>query len=187
MKRHYVLALILFLTGLMLLFYLTGNLFLDRIELKSLDVRFLTRGPEPPGPFAVLATIDEKSLDEIGKWPWPRAKIGALVDRLSEEGARVIAMDILFAEPDENNNLRFVESMQKETTTLGLKSPELEKFLEKARAEADNDQILAAAISRSKATVVLGYFFHFSQKEIAHLSEAELARKRSNMGQLLSN
>ena len=182
MKRHYVLVLILLLTGLMLLFYLTGNPFLDRIELKSLDVRFLTRGPEPPGPFAVLATIDEKSLDEIGKWPWPRAKIGALIDRLSEEGARVIAMDIVFSEPDENNNLRFVESLQEETGTLGLKSPELQKFLEKARAEADNDRILATAISRSKATVVLGYFFHFSQKEIAHLSEAELARKRSNMG-----
>ena len=182
MKRRYALGLILFLTGLMLLFYLTGNPFLDRIELKSLDVRFLTRGPEPPGPFAVLATIDEKSLDEIGKWPWPRAKIGALIDRLSEEGARVIAMDIVFSEPDENNNLRFVESMQEETNNLGLKSPELEKFLEKARAKADNDQILAAAISRSKATVVLGYFFHFSQGEIAHLSEAERARKRSNMG-----
>ena len=183
MKRRYALGLILFLTGLMLLFYLTGNPFLDRIELKSLDVRFLTRGPEPPGPFAVLATIDEKSLDEIGKWPWPRAKIGALIDRLSEEGARVIAMDIVFSEPDENNNLRFVESMQEETNNLGLKSPELEKFLEKARAKADNDQILAAAISRSKATVVLGYFFHFSQKEIAHLSGAELARKSSNMGE----
>ena len=90
--------------------------------------------------------------------------------------------DIVFSEPDENNNLRFVESMQEETNNLGLKSPELEKFLEKARAKADNDQILAAAISRSKATVVLGYFFHFSQGEIAHLSEAERARKRSNMG-----
>ncbi|MCG6982737.1 MAG: adenylate/guanylate cyclase domain-containing protein [Deltaproteobacteria bacterium] len=182
MKRHYVLVLILFLTGLMLLFYLTGNPFLDRLELKSLDVRFLTRGPEPPGPFAVLAAIDEKSLDEVGKWPWPRAKIAALIDRLSEEGARVIAMDIVFSEPDENNNLRFVESMQEEAGTLGLQSAELEKFLEKARAKADNDQILAAAISRSKATVVLGYFFHFSQKEIAHLSEDELASKRNNMG-----
>ena len=121
MKRPYVLVLILLLTGLMLVFYLMGNPFLDRIELKSLDVRFLTRGPEPPGPFAVLATIDEKSLDEIGKWPWPRAKIAALIDRLSEGGARVIAMDIVFSEPDENNNLKFVESMQEETTTLGLK------------------------------------------------------------------
>lgn len=182
MKRHYVVALVLFLTGLMLLFYLTGNSFLDRIELKSLDVRFLTRGPEAPGPFAVLATIDEKSLDEIGKWPWPRAKIGALVDRLSEEGARVIAMDIVFSEPDENNNLKFVDSLKEEATSLGLKSPKLDSFLEKARAEADNDRILAAAISRSKATIVLGYFFHFSQKEIAHLNESELARKRSNIG-----
>ena len=182
MKRPYVLVLILLLTGLMLVFYLMGNPFLDRIELKSLDVRFLSRGPEQPGPFTVLAAIDEKSLDEIGKWPWPRAKIAALIDRLSEEGARVIAMDIVFSEPDENNNLRFVESMEKETGTLGLKSPELDKFLESARAQADNDQILAAAISRSKATVVLGYFFHFSQEEIAHLSKAELARKRSNMG-----
>jgi adenylate cyclase len=182
MKRYYVLALILLLTGLMLLFYLMGNPFLDRLELKSLDVRFLTRGPEPPGPFAVLAAIDEKSLDEIGKWPWPRAKIAALIDRLSEEGAKVIAMDIVFSEPDENNNLSFVESMKKEMTTFGLKSPDLEEFLEKARAKADNDQILAAAISRSKATVVLGYFFHFSQQEIAHLSEVELARKKANIG-----
>jgi len=166
----------------MLLFYLSGNPFLDRLELKSLDVRFLTRGPEPPGPFAVLAAIDEKSLDEIGKWPWPRAKIAALVDRLSQEGARVIAMDIVFSEPDENNNLRFVDSLQEEIGTLGLESPGLANVLERARREADNDQILAAAINRSKATVVLGYFFHFSQKAIAHLGEVELARKRSNMG-----
>ena len=182
MRRYYLLALSLFLTGLMILFYMVENPFLERIERRSLDVRFLTRGKEPPGPFAVLAAIDEKSLDEIGKWPWPRAKIAALIDRLSEEGAKVIAMDIVFSEPDENNNLRFVESMEEETRALGLKEPRLEKFLKKARAEADNDMILAVAISQSKAPVVLGYFFHFSQKEIAHLSEAELALKRSNVG-----
>ncbi|MBT8406954.1 MAG: CHASE2 domain-containing protein, partial [Deltaproteobacteria bacterium] len=109
---------------------MTGNPFLERIERRSLDVRFLTRGSEPAGPFAVLATIDEKSLDEIGKWPWPRAKIAALIDRLSEEGARVIAMDIVFSEPDENNNLRFIEAMRQETRSLGLRAPELESFLE---------------------------------------------------------
>ena len=166
----------------MVLFYMTGNPFLERIERRSLDVRFLTRGSEPAGPFAVLATIDEKSLDEIGKWPWPRAKIAALIDRLSEEGARVIAMDIVFSEPDENNNLRFIEAMRQETYSLGLRAPELERFLEEARAEADNDSILAAAIRRSKSPVVLGYFFHFSQEEIAHLSRDELDLKRRNIG-----
>ena len=171
----------MFLTGLMVIFYMTGNPFLERVELKALDVRFLTRGPEPAGPFAVLATIDEKSLDEIGKWPWPRSKIAALIDRLSEEGARVIAMDIVFSEPDENNNLKFIESMQRKTRSLDLRAPKLERFLEEAHAEADNDSILAAAIRKSKAQVVLGYFFHFSPEEIAHLPKHELDRKGSNI------
>ncbi|RLA92462.1 MAG: adenylate/guanylate cyclase domain-containing protein, partial [Deltaproteobacteria bacterium] len=156
MKRHswtHVLLLSLFLTGLVVFFYMAENPFLDRIERRSLDVRFLTRGKEPAGPFAVLATIDEKSLDEIGKWPWPRAKIAELITRLSEEGARVIALDIVFSEPDENNNLKFIESMQQETRSLGLRAPKLERFLEEARAQADNDSILAAAIRRSKAPV----------------------------------
>ncbi|MEE8622162.1 MAG: adenylate/guanylate cyclase domain-containing protein [Syntrophobacteria bacterium] len=185
MKRHswtHVLLLSLFLTGLVVFFYMAENPFLDRIERRSLDVRFLTRGKEPAGPFAVLATIDEKSLDEIGKWPWPRAKIAELITRLSEEGARVIALDIVFSEPDENNNLKFIESIQQETRSLGLRAPKLERFLEEARAQADNDSILAAAIRRSKAPVVLGYFFHFSQEEIDHLSQDELDNKRSNTG-----
>jgi adenylate cyclase len=91
-------------------------------------------------------------------------------------------MDVVFSEPDENNSLRFIERMEKETYTLGLREPRLEKFLNEAREEADNDSILAAAIRRSKAPVVLGYFFHFSEDEIAHLSEDELANKSGNIG-----
>jgi len=182
MKKYYILALSLFLTGIMLFFYLIGNPFLDRIELKSLDVRFLSRGPEAPGPFAVLATIDEKSLDEIGKWPWPRAKIASLIDRLSAEGARVIAMDIVFSEPDVNNNLGFIESIHQEAHVLGLQGSRIERLFAKARAKADNDAILAQSMMRSEAEVVLGYFFHFSREEIAHLSEADLTRRRDNIG-----
>ena len=184
MKKHNwtrVLALSLFLTGLMFFFYMTRNPFLQFVELKALDVRFLSRGQEAAGPFVVLATVDEKSLDEIGKWPWPRAKIAALIERLSDEGARVIAMDIFFSEPDENNNLRFIERMEQETYALGLREPRLKQFLNEAREAADNDSILAAAIRRSKSPVVLGYSFHFSQEEIAHLSEDELAQKSGNI------
>src|SRR4051812_40111770 len=44
--------------------------------------------------------IDEASLREFGQWPWPRDRMAALVDRLSELGVAVIAFDVLFAEPD---------------------------------------------------------------------------------------
>ena len=47
-----------------------------------------------------VVDIDEASLREFGQWPWPRDRMAALVDRLSEMGASAIAFDILFAEPD---------------------------------------------------------------------------------------
>ncbi|GAG48738.1 unnamed protein product, partial [marine sediment metagenome] len=78
------------------------------IELKAYDLRFLSRGMKKATPEVVLAVIDEKSLDTIGKWPWPRAKIGKLVDLLSKNGAKVIGFDVGFWEPDENNNLQFI-------------------------------------------------------------------------------
>jgi adenylate cyclase len=99
---------------------------LDRIELQTYDLRFLSRGTREPTGAVVLAVIDEKSLDSEGRWPWPRSKMAKLVDALSAAGAAVIAFDIGFLEP-------------------GL---------------PENDAAFAAAIGRSEASVVLGYFFH---------------------------
>lgn len=174
-------SLSLFLTGIVILLCLTGNQFLDFMELKALDLRFVARGCKPPGLFAVLATIDEKSLDEIGRWPWSRDKIAELIERLSEMGARVIAMDIVFSEPEENSTRRFIDRMQQEARSLNIGNAEFGQFLEQAREQADNDGILAAAIRDSGATVVLGYFFHFSEKEIAHLGKKEFEHRAGNI------
>lgn len=48
----------------------------------------------------VIIDIDEKSLAEVGQWPWSRATLGKLVERLTSADAKVIAFDVLFAEPD---------------------------------------------------------------------------------------
>ena len=47
-----------------------------------------------------VIAIDEAALAREGQWPWPRARIAELVTRLKAAGARVIAFDILFSEPD---------------------------------------------------------------------------------------
>src|SRR5258708_38637669 len=73
---------------------------LDLIELRTYDLRFRSRGPVAPAPEVVLAVVDEKSLDALGRWPWSRARIAELVDALSADGARVIAFDIGFLEPE---------------------------------------------------------------------------------------
>lgn len=48
----------------------------------------------------VVVDIDEASLREFGQWPWPRDRIAAIVNRLSDMGASAIAFDVLFAEAD---------------------------------------------------------------------------------------
>lgn len=47
----------------------------------------------------VVVAIDEKSLSELGRWPWSRRMHAQLIDRLGTAGARGIALDILLSEP----------------------------------------------------------------------------------------
>jgi len=53
-----------------------------------------------PDPRIAIVDVDERSLAALGQWPWRRDRLGALVDRLRESGARAIALDLVFAEPD---------------------------------------------------------------------------------------
>ena len=70
------------------------------LEEKALDLQFNIRGPIAPGPETVIATIDEKSINRLGRFPWPRSTWGRVVDRLTEEGAKVIVFDVFFSEPE---------------------------------------------------------------------------------------
>lgn len=47
----------------------------------------------------VLVTIDEQSLESLGRWPWSRSLHAQLIDRLRADGAQVIGLDIVIAEP----------------------------------------------------------------------------------------
>ncbi len=77
--------------------------FFEVLEEKTLDLRFTMRGKMAPGPETVIAAIDEKSINKLGRFPWPRSVWGRVVDRLTEEGARVIVFDVFFTEPEKGN------------------------------------------------------------------------------------
>jgi len=51
----------------------------------------------------VLVDIDEASLREIGPWPWPRATLAQLSEKLTQAGALVQAYDMVFPEPREGD------------------------------------------------------------------------------------
>lgn len=151
---------------LVFILFLIGVPIFELVELKSYDLRFVSRGIEKPSPEVVLAVIDEKSLDTEGRWPWPRTKMVRLIDALSQDGAKVIGFDIFFSEPDESSQLQLVNQLEQKIETFQIKNPQLEKFINQSKIEADNDLALANAIKNSKARVVLGYFFHMSQAEL---------------------
>jgi adenylate cyclase len=151
---------------------------LDLVELKTYDLRFLSRGRRPPSAAVVMAVIDEKSLDREGRWPWPRSKIAALVDALSQDGAKVVGFDIGFLEPDENSQLALIEQFGQKVAALAIKQPQLADFIRESRARADNDLALANAIKRSSAAVVLSYFFQLSETELGYPLEPSVIEER---------
>ena len=136
---------------------------LHAIELNWFDLRFRARGAVAPQPTVVLAAIDEKSIAAEGRWPWPRSRIAELVDALSDDGAKVIGFDITFTEPDENSQLALVDRLQRTVESLDIRNPQLADFIRETRTDADTDQALARALKRSRAPIVLGYFFHMDR------------------------
>ncbi|MFG1299520.1 adenylate/guanylate cyclase domain-containing protein [Xanthobacter sp. V3C-3] len=70
-----------------------------RNRLFDLYQRAAPRAYEPELPVRVV-DVDEASLARIGQWPWPRATVARLVERLNGLGAGAIAFDMVFSEPD---------------------------------------------------------------------------------------
>lgn len=84
---------------------LAQTAFLRSIELKTLDARqraFAVSGDARSD--VTLVVVDEESVqqlqDILGRWPWPRDAYGLLLDYLKAGGAKAVAFDIIFAEPD---------------------------------------------------------------------------------------
>ena len=53
----------------------------------------------------IIIAIDDESLNELGRWPWPRSTHARLINKLENESPRAIGLDIIFNEPDANNPL----------------------------------------------------------------------------------
>jgi len=141
--------------------------FLSTIELRTLDMRFQIRGPRDHAGKVAIVAIDQKSQDVLGRWPFPRSNFATLVDVLREAGARVIAFDVNFPQPDQNSALQALRDVRQyydKTTREGARNHPFESHLKSLEAGANNDKRFAEALSRFP-NVILGYFFFFTQKE----------------------
>jgi adenylate cyclase len=73
----------------------------EQLESKTYDFRLRLRNlvkEQPQTKEIIIVVIDEKSIKEIGRWPWGRDVMAELVNNLSNGGPKVIGIDILFTE-----------------------------------------------------------------------------------------
>lgn len=155
--------------------------FVRFMELKALDLRMISRGPLPTTGVVAIAAVDEKSLSEIGRWPWSRAVIAQLIEKLKEDGAKTVAFDVVFSEPDENASLKTIKELAGELRRIGIADPRLMGLLDSRKKMADTDAILAKSTAVAK-NVTAGYFFYTSPKEIQYMSRDEIERGKELVG-----
>jgi diguanylate cyclase (GGDEF)-like protein/PAS domain S-box-containing protein len=72
---------------------------LARADLTAYDLA-LTAWPRAAPRDIVIVAIDDRSISELGRWPWPRRRHAQLLDRLTDSGVRAVGLDIPLREPD---------------------------------------------------------------------------------------
>ncbi|WAO16484.1 CHASE2 domain-containing protein [Pseudomonas aeruginosa] len=70
-----------------------NNLLYDRLR---------NLAPLTVDPRILVVAIDDRSLESLGRWPWPRSVHAELLDRLAAAGARSVLLDVIFSEPSSN-------------------------------------------------------------------------------------
>jgi adenylate cyclase len=138
----------------------------QQVEAQLLDMRFRLRPPAPRSDDIVLVLIDERSIREIGRWPWSRTVIAEGLRRLAVAGARTIGLDLLLAEAEPSavptawgDRLRQALGAIRQQSASDL---DVEQTLARLVDDRSGDRDLAAAIAEA-GNVVLPFSFGFAE------------------------
>ena len=121
----------------------------------------------PSDRIAVIA-IDDTSIANIGRWPWPREVHAQLIDKLTAAGAKVIAHTAFFFEPQTDRgleslrNLREVVGGEPRPAAMRDLGPgarqNLLAYIDAEEQRLDVDAQLAASMLASQRVVIPSFF-----------------------------
>ena len=137
----------------------TANVFriaaIDRVESWLYDAWLKQSAQGGLDERVALLDIDEKSLQEIGRWPWSRDKLVVLLDRLFDQyQVAAVGFDVVFGEADTSSGLNTLTRLaQKELAS----NRQFKAALARLQPELDYDARFAKALAERPVT--LGYYF----------------------------
>lgn len=132
---------------------------LQRLDDIIYDARLRATMPRTLDDRIVIVDIDEKSLAEVGHWPWGRNRLAELVDTLFEhQKVGLLGFDVVFAEADESSGLKRL----KQLAQAELKDQAgFAERLGQIQGSLDYDALFAKSLQQRP--VVLGYVFTGTQ------------------------
>ncbi|MEA2017418.1 MAG: adenylate/guanylate cyclase domain-containing protein, partial [Campylobacterota bacterium] len=120
---------------------------LESFDNRLRDYMFILRGEKPNSQNIVIIDLDDRSLKEVGQWPWSRDTVSKLLSNLTNSNIGLIAMDIVFAEEDRSNPIKLIKKLNIKTD---IDIP-------------DYDTIFANTVAQTPT--ILGYQFQLSKND----------------------
>jgi adenylate cyclase len=130
--------------------------FIAQLENIAYDYRVALTMPNTVDERLVIIDIDEKSLAEIGRWPWGRDTMAKLTNQLFDYyNVHLVGFDIVFAEEDKSSGLHILNKLA--ANELNDQKDFVQRVTE-LEAVLDYDQLFLDSLSNRR--VVLGYYFN---------------------------
>ncbi|MFC1840805.1 CHASE2 domain-containing serine/threonine-protein kinase [Thermodesulfobacteriota bacterium] len=124
----------------------------------GIEMRFALTPSAGSGKIAIV-NIDEKSLDQIGPWPWQRSKIAEMIKILSDNGARLIGLDLEgLNNRAPNQGLQEIKNLYSELLARNALTDEQDSWLKGKLSEIegrlDNDRLLEKAVNETGIVIL---------------------------------
>jgi adenylate cyclase len=157
LARHWSRIAVTLIPLVFALLHATGTLnitVLQRLDDIIYDARLRATMPRTLDERIVIVDLDEKSLAEVGRWPWGRHHMADLVNGLFDaQQVALIGFDIVFAEPDESSGLKRLRQLAQ---TELKDQPGFAEKLAQLQSTLDYDAMFAKSLQQRP--VVLGYY-----------------------------
>lgn len=159
MRKHALLislclALVLVFLGNAAKFYQIG--FIQTLDAQLYDLRLRLAMPQTLDERIVILDIDEKSLQEEGRWPWSRDKLALLMDKLFDKySIAVVGFDVVFAEKDDSSGLKTLQELGRNQLR---NVSQFQSVLAQITPQLEYDKLFAQKIQNRN--VVLGYYLN---------------------------
>ncbi|MDP6184139.1 MAG: CHASE2 domain-containing protein, partial [Gammaproteobacteria bacterium] len=133
-----------------------GNAVLGGLERYAYDLGVRWSSADPGDRIAVIA-IDDRSIQNIGRWPWSRDTHAAMIDKLVAGGAKTVGNTIFYSEAQVDAGLTWIRRLRGVLANIKMDESDAQGIadtLKKAETELDTDGVLVRSLEAGGNTVI---------------------------------